>query len=454
MRAEQPRRAGRPGVSRSRLTGARRGVLSIASGTVGGQVLLLAAAPVLARLYTPADFGVFTVIATLVATVGAVAALRLEMAVPLPAEDRDADALVALGLVCALVTGTFGTLAVALAGRPIADAYDQPALRVWLWLVPWAAAAMGCLLVLNQLAVRHRRYAAIGRRNFLQAVATLAAQVLFGAAGVRAGGLSLGLAAGQVTGALMLAPGARLRDPATRAGFHPRRLWRTMRRYRRFPLVLAPSGLVNVLGNQLPVLLIAFWYGGTVAGWLGLTQRVLAAPVALAGTAVAQVYLGELARLAREAPQQARAMFLRASRQLIMIAVPAAVVALLAAPAIFRLVFGAQWASSGAYAQALAVGVAAQLVASPLSQTLVVFGRQNLQLAWDTGRVVVVVGAVAGTWLLGGSALAAVWAFGIAAAVSYIACWLLSLTTVRAHARVADRPDAGATTPRRAREPV
>ncbi|MEH0822322.1 lipopolysaccharide biosynthesis protein [Micromonospora sp. CPCC 205714] len=405
-------------------------------------MLLLAAAPVLARLYAPADFGVFTVIATLVATVGAVAALRLEMAVPLPTEDKDGDSLVALGLLCALSTGTLGTLVVAVAGEPIADAYDQPALRVWLWLVPWAAAATGCLLVLNQLAVRDRRYAAIGRRNFLQAVATLAAQVIFGAAGVRAGGLSLGLAAGQVAGSLMLVPGARLRDPGTRAAFHPRVLRRTMRRYRRFPLVLAPSGLVNVLGNQLPVLLIALWYGSSVAGWLGLTQRVLAAPVALAGTAIAQVYLGELARVAREEPQRAHPMFLGASRRLTMIALPAAVVAILAAPSAFRLLFGPQWADSGAYGQALAIGAAAQLVASPLSQTLVVFGRQKLQLAWDVGRVVVVVGAVAGVWLLGGSALAAVWAFGIAAAVAYLVCWLLSLTTVRAQGRVPGRPVA------------
>ncbi|MDM4718314.1 oligosaccharide flippase family protein [Micromonospora sp. WMMA1363] len=422
---------------RSRLTVGRRGVLSIASGTVGGQLLLLAAAPALARLYGPADFGVFTVIATLVATLGTVAAFRFELAVPLPEEDRHAYGLVALGLTCALLTAVGGTVVVALAGGAVAVAFGQPALRTWLWLVPLASAAMGCLLVLNQLAVRHRRYGSIGRRNLLQSVSMLLTQLLAGVAGFRSGGLALGLGVGQAAGALMLLPNAHLRGAQARAAWRPRELWRTARRYRRFPLVLAPSGLINVLGLQLPVLLIAYWYGSTAAGWLGLTQRVLAAPAALLGVAVAQVYLGELSRAARETPEQARLIFFGASRRLALIALPGAVAVVVGAPALFRLLFGDGWAGSGAYAQALAIGTAAHFVASPLSQTLIVFGRQGLQLTWDVGRVLVVTGAVGLTVLTGGSALTAVWAFGLSAAVTYGASWLLALRTVVGAGRAA-----------------
>ncbi|NJP32598.1 lipopolysaccharide biosynthesis protein [Micromonospora thermarum] len=432
------RRTGLRAGARSRLTVGRRGVLSIASGTVGGQLLLLAAAPALARLYGPADFGVFTVIATLVATLGTVAAFRFELAVPLPEEERRAYGLVALGLTCALLTAVAVTVVVAFVGDAVAAAFGQPALRTWLWLVPWASAAMGCLLVLNQLAIRHRRYGSIGRRNFLQSVSMLLTQLLAGVAGLRSGGLALGLGIGQAAGALMLLPGAHLRSAEAKGAWSPRELWRTALRYRRFPLVLAPSGLTNVLGLQLPVLLIAYWYGSAAAGWLGLTQRVLAAPAALLGVAVAQVYLGELARAARETPERARLIFLGASRRLALIALPGAVLVVVGAPALFRLLFGDGWAGSGAYAQALAIGTAAHFVASPLSQTLIVFGRQGLQLAWDVGRILVVTGAVGLTVLTGGSALAAVWAFGLSAAVAYAASWLLSLRTVVAGSRVSE----------------
>lgn len=426
-------------LARSRLGTGGRGVLSIATPTVGGQLLLLVTAPVLARLYGPADFGVFTVVATLATMLGAVAALRFEQAVPLPAREHDAYGLVALGLGAALLTGAAGTVVVAAAGDAVAAAFGQPRLRSWLWAVPPTAAAMGALLVLNQLAIRHRRYGAIGRRNLLQSVSMLLTQLGTGAAGLRPGGLVLGLGIGQVAGTLMLLPGARLGDPGVRRARGWRQLCDTAHRYRRFPLVLAPSGLLNALGLQLPVLLIALWYGDAVAGWLGLAQRVLAAPATLLGAAVAQVYLGEFARAARGDVERARSIFLRASRKLALIAVPAAAVVIVAAPSAFTVLFGAAWANGGAYAQALAVGTAAHFVASPLSQTVVVLGRPGRQFAWDAGRLLLVTGAVLGTALAGAPARYAVWAFGVAAAVAYAVSWLVSLRTVTDAARAAGR---------------
>ncbi|MEU4675439.1 oligosaccharide flippase family protein [Micromonospora sp. NPDC023737] len=416
---------------RGRLGGSRRGVLSIVTGSAVGQLLLLLAAPLLARLYSPSDFGVFAVLSTLAAILGTVAAGRFELAVPLPERDRDAHALVALGLVMALATGLLGTVVVAAARDEIAELFSQPSLRSWLWLTPWTAAAMGAVLVLNQLAIRYRRYGAIGRRNLLQYSTMLVTQVSFGAAGVRSGGMALGLAVGQCVGALSLARGARRRAVDEPVGTPRLTLWETAVRHRRFPLLLAPSGLLNVVGLQLPVLLIAYHYGAEVAGWLGLTQRILAMPAALLGMAVAQVYLAELSRAARGGDgERPRLLFVKASRQLSVAAAVGLLALIFGAPAAFSALFGEEWVNSGRYAQALALFVATQLVASPLSQTLVVFGRQGLQLAWDAGRVVLVTGAAGAAAWSGASALAAVWAFGVSAAISYVAGWLLSLWVV------------------------
>ncbi|MFI7606163.1 lipopolysaccharide biosynthesis protein [Micromonospora sp. NPDC049366] len=398
-------------------------------------MLLLLAAPLLARLYTPSDFGVFAVLSTLAAIVGSVAAGRFELAVPLPERDRDAHVLVALGLVVTLATALFGTVVVATARDEIAELFGQPSLRSWLWLTPWTAAAMGAVVVLNQLAVRYRRYGAIGRRNLLQYSAMLISQVGAGVAGLRSGGMALGLAVGQVVAAMSLLRGVRGRTVKASATPRPT-LWQMAVRYRRFPLLLAPSGLLNVIGLQAPVLFIAYHYGAEVAGWLGLTQRILAMPAALIGSAVAQVYLAELSRAARSADRgHPRKLFVKASRQLTVVASVAFVVLVLVAPSAFTAVFGPEWANSGRYAQALAIFVATQLVASPLSQTLVVLERQGLQLAWDAGRVLVVTGAVCAAALSGASALAAVWTFGASAAVSYVCGWLLSLWAVEREQR-------------------
>ncbi|MEW2589380.1 oligosaccharide flippase family protein [Micromonospora aurantiaca] len=411
-------------------------MLSIAAGSAGGQLLALAAVPLLARIYRPADFGHLAVVTALAVTLGTVAALRFEMAIPLPKRESDAQALVTLGLVAACGTGFVGAVAVLVAGGEVAWWFGQPELAPWLWVVPPSAAALGAVLVLNQLAVRHFRYATIGRRNLFQSLGVVFTQITAGVAGLRSGGLILGFGFGQVVAAAVLLRDARRRVQDGKADHEPRRLLAVARRYRRFPLLMAPSGLLNVLGTQLPVLLVAYWYGSTVAGWLGLTQRVVAMPVALVASAVAQVYLAEIARIAREQPAAGRRVFVRASRKLALVAGPSALAVVVAAPTLFSLVFGPQWRSSGGYAQAMAVFMAAQLVASPLSQTLIVFERQGLQLAWDAGRLLLVAGTVAVVASVGGSPLTAVWSFGIAGALSYGVGWLMSLRVVTAASRV------------------
>ena len=413
------------------LSANRRGVLAIVSGTALGQASAVVLAPVLSRVYTPADFGVFTIVSGIVMTVGTVAALRFELAVPLPKKERDALALGFLGLLSALATTVIGTAVVAVAGDRIAAVFRQPALMPWLWLAPVTAGLIGVFIVLNQLAIRRRRYAAIGRRNVIQALSTVLIQIALGAAKLRPGGLLVGLGAGQAIGALSLLPGSGLRSNDARRGRSSACLKAMASRYRRFPLLLAPSGLINTAGLYVPVLLIAYFYGVQVAGWLGLTQRILALPVMLLGTAVSQVYLGELARASRGDRSAVAGLFRSATRRLSLVAGVCTVVLLIAGPWAFGLVFGPAWTQSGDYARALALSLGAQLIAVPVSMTLIVFERQWLQLSWDISRLVFTLGSVAGCHALGGSALASIWALAAASSAAYAASWLLSRATVR-----------------------
>jgi O-antigen/teichoic acid export membrane protein len=426
---------GRMAVARVGLTINQRGVLSIVAGTAGGQMLGLIAAPLLSRLYSPEQFGVFAVISALAVTMGTIAALRFELAIPLPESERDAYSLATLGLVAAALTAIAGTLGVLVAGDAIAAAFGQPALMPWLWVVPSIGAVMATFMVFNQLAIRQRRYGAIGLRNLLQSVTTALTQTIAGAVGPRSGGMILGLGVGQAVGLLSLVQSAGLGSVDARAGRSRRYVLTTASRYRRFPLLLVPSGLLNVLGLQLPVLLMAYWYGSQVAGWLGLTQRVLALPLSLIGAAVAQVYLAELSRAARADTRRARALFLKASKNLAVIGAAGSLVVLVLGPKAFSVLFGEKWESSGSYAQAMAIAMAAQLVAAPLSQTLIVFGRQVLQLIWDVSRALIVTGAVVLSALAGASAATAIWSVGVSSTTMYAASWLMSLRELRARAR-------------------
>lgn len=409
----------------------RRGVLAIAGGAAGGQLVAVAASPILTRLYSPEDFGVFSVLLSITVTLGSIGALRYELAVVLPESDRDALSLVFVGLVSAAAIAVLGTVAVAFLGSDVAGAFGQTALMPWLWFVPAMSALMASYLLMNQVAVRQRRYAASGRRVFLQSSIGAVGQIGLGATGFGAGGLLAGFGLGQLAASASLLRGSGMGAGVARAALSRHSLRAVAKRYRRFPLILAPSGLINVLGLQAPILLMAYLYGPAVAGWLGMTQRVLAIPMALVGAAIGTVYVGELSRAWRADPRRAEAMFLRSTRILSLVAVPITIGLVVLGPWLFSFAFGSEWAESGEYARALAIALAAQLVVSPLSQTLIVTEHQGLQLSWDVTRLMLVAGAVVGGYSLGASPLATLWALSISSVVLYLLGWLLSWRSLR-----------------------
>ena len=75
-----------------------RSVLTVASGSAAAQLLLSLALPVLARLYTPAEYGVLAVYSAILTVLVVVASLRYESAIRLPREESSAGSLLVLTL--------------------------------------------------------------------------------------------------------------------------------------------------------------------------------------------------------------------------------------------------------------------------------------------------------------------------------------------------------------------
>jgi O-antigen/teichoic acid export membrane protein len=404
----------------------RRGLAAIIGGTAAGQMIALASSPLLTRLYSPGSFGTFSVVTAMALVLSSAAAFRYELAIPLPKDDRDGYALVTLGLTSAAVTAAVGALVLGLLREPLAGVLGVDELTRWSWVVAPLASVMACFQVLNQLAIRQQRYASIARRNLVQSSSTVVIQLLGGLVGARAGGLILGIGLGQATGVVSLTAGAGLATPAAREGRRRPVLRAVAHRYRRFPQLLAPAGMLNALGISAPTLLIAAFYGGAAAGWFGLTQRVLALPVTLVGQAVAQVYLSELARSRRDLHGNARALFRSTSLHLAYAGAAGATVLVLAGPLLFSAVFGSSWTTSGEMARAMAAALAAQIVASPVSQTLIVLERNRTQLAWDAGRLLVVSGTIAICGWAGLAVVDAVRVYAAASTLTYLVSWWLS----------------------------
>ena len=393
-----------------------RGITSIVVGSIAGQGLVILSYPLLTRLYDPAELGLLTVFTSVVGMISVISTACLEAAIPIPPDDGEA-ADVAWSALAVVFGTTIVTAAVGLvAAGPLADLLGVPKLAQYWWLVALTVFALGAYMVLSEWMVRDRTYGALGRRNLLQGVGQTVTQVGLGLAGVRPLGLLLGVGVGRTLamGGLLSRGGLLRQRRPTVAGLRA-----AVRRFRRFPLLAAPSALVNSAGLEMPLLLVSAIYGDARAGLLGLTIRVFSGPTAIIGQAVSQVYTGETGAALRQ-PSGALGRLLRSAvLRLLLLGAGPALVLIVAGPWLFGLIFGPTWTEAGEYARFLAVAYLAQFAVTPVSSTLFLLERQGQELMWGCVRLLLTAGGTAVCGLLGEPIQVAVIVLALGHVLSY-----------------------------------
>lgn len=412
-----------------------RDAMRVGGGAVAGQLVVLLAMPLVTRLYTPAEFGILAVYTSVVFIAFAVAALRYEVAIPLPTKDGTAAGVVIAATGSVLVVGGVAALAVYLAGDRFVRAVNAPELGPYLWLIPVGIVGGGIYRVLSHWAVRRKAFDVIARTKVSQSVAMVLAQLGFGVAGAGPAGLIVGDIAGRAGGSGALFVRMR-RDGRLFKAVSPARVGVAARRYMRFPLYSSGSALLNSAALQVPALLVAGIYGVQVAGYFSLSQRVVSLPSWLVGQAVNQVYLGEAAEMARDRPGRLWELYMKLSTYLSLAGVAIAVGIAALSPWAFPFVFGSEWAEAGTYAQLLVLSFVGQFVVAPVSLTLSILEKQRAQLAWDAGRFLAVVAVFETCRRVDAAPEMAVLAYSAVLLIGYVVLWFMSLASVKRRLRV------------------
>lgn len=402
-----------------------RSVSVLAGGTAAGQIIVVAASPILTRLYSPEDFGLLAVYAGLLGILGVIASLRYQLAIPLPESDEEAASVAILSLLVVLGMTAVSAIIVGFWGEPITTALNTPALEPYLWLLPLGLLLTGMYQVFRYWAIRTRAFPAIARTKLTQAISMV---------GVQLGAHTLGplaLLLGQVTG--------QAAGTSSLGVLAVRRKWTAFRqvrladigwaatRYRRFPIYSSWSGVFNKTGTELPAILFAALFSPAVAGIYMLAHRVLAMPMSLLGKAIADVFFSSASKANREGSLAPLVSGIHT--KLAHIAMPPALLLVLLGPDLFAFAFGEPWRQAGQFAQWMAPFLYIQFVTSPLS-TLHSVVEKQAQGAFF--HVVLLVVRVAGL-SIGGlqeDVMLAVSLFSIGSALCWVGflLWLLSLS--------------------------
>jgi len=407
-----------------------RNVLILAGGTAMAQVVNVAVSPLLTRIYSPEDFGTWAVFCSIVSILLVLVSLRYEFAIPLPKRIDMAASLLVLSLGIVFGFCLVAAVGVWCLGGFFVKHFNISSLGPYLWLVPLGLFGAGVLQVLNYWAVRDNDFGLISRTRVNRSLWQAVTHLLLGLLKEGPLGLLFGYVVGQASGGevLLLAIWKKYREYIKKVSFKSVR--RAAVRYRRFPLLSSGASLLNILSSQASTLLLTIFYGPQMVGQLALVDKVVGAPMALVGSAIAQVYMGE-ASLVIKNGGNLHQLFTRTVHKLFVFGSLPIVLLGLSGPLIFPLVFGGRWREAGYYALILAPVFVAQFVISPVSQSANVKERQELQLFGDVVRLTLVVGGILVAHVFKWSQIAAVAVYSGSMSISYLCYFCLYRVVVK-----------------------
>lgn len=407
------------------------------SGTVAAQALNLASYPLIARLYTPADFGIFATFVAVSAIPGAIACGRFDLAVP-TAPNAGRFAILWL---CTLFAGAIGLISAAggaVYWWGIEGAFDplRP-LLLGLCVFFTGFCAAGALFLM-----RHDWYRVNSASLLARTLVVVALQVGLALLWPHPLSLILGFTAGFAIQATIFAWTIWRHIPPGPP--RPRQMRAMFRRYRRQVAVDIPSTFIAALSLNLLTFMLASHYGEVVVGLYALGLRIAIMPLNLFNDSLSQVFFQKAAKAERERGHfWAEMKFNLLASGLLSLGVLGGIW-LLAHPFI-RLFLGAQWLPAADILVILAPMLAARSVTMSIATAVFVMKRAHWLLVHNIANAALQGVAFAVAILLGWGPMAFLTLAASLLAAEYLLFALFlavqarraALTTARGTGRIA-----------------
>lgn len=402
-----------------------KNVLTLVTGTGLAQIIPILISPILTRIYSPEDFGVFALFVAIASVVSVIISGRYELAILLPKLDRNGFHVLVLALTVSCVVSFFLFLIVLIFSDELALYFDLGQAQEWLIWMPIFILFMSWYQSLNYWCTRKALYRKLALNRVNQSASASIVQV---GVGQFFSASPTGLVSGQIIGqALAVATLSSSIYKENKLEIRKIKLSRVVffaKKYIDFPKYLIVAHGFNAASSQLPVMLFGVLFNATVAGWYSLTLRVLMAPIGLVSGALGDVFRQE-ASLAYRKNGSCTKIYIETFRRLVFLSVIPFAILYVTAPTLFAMVFGEKWIVAGVYAQILTPMFFLRFVISPLSSMFMIAEAQRLDLAWQVGLFLIVLGSILiGAWYWDEEV--ALWVFSVGYSVMYVINGLLS----------------------------
>lgn len=353
-----------------------KNVAKVFSGSAIATVISIVTLPIITRLFTPDDYGLYQLLLSFIAIFISISSLKYEMAIVLPTKKDVSKRVFQLSLIILLLTTFLFSILLYFAGGLIFDLLNAERLQPYVIYIALGIFLGGLIEVLKYALISEKKFAQMASFRVAQASATQATAIGFGYLAPSFIGLFISHISGNLLHVILFLSKNKL--PFKLHSYF--KLKEVASEYIKFPTFNASSVFINNLAIQLPVFMFSIYFTPEIIGLYNVAYKCVNLPMNFLSSAVSQVYFSKAASAYQRSATELMKTYKTLLLKLSLFGLLPLVVVLFFAPFLTNLIFEDQWSEAGFYMQIIIFWVYFQFINASVGITLSVIKRQEYGL--------------------------------------------------------------------------
>ena len=353
-----------------------KNTLILLIGTSVAQAIPIAISPILTRIYSPEDFGVFTFFFSISSLIGVIATARYEMAIMIPKEKDDAVNILAFSSFIALALGVITFLFSIIFFEPFSQLFFKQTHSLYVYLIPIMITILGLYQAFNYWSSRNKTFIKNSISRVSIALVTAIVSLSFGFYTKGPSGLIIGLIIGQFVGVIILVWGNIKEWKYFMSVINLNKMKELIIKHKDFPLFNSFHAFLDILHNNIIIFFLDHYFLKSIVGYYGFTFRILKGPVGLIGSSTSQVFYQQAAIEAHERKNLSSRMW-DIHKKLLIIGIPIFAIIAIFSPMVFSFIYGKEWKIAGDVARIISPWLFLNFLTSPVSTITLIANKQR-----------------------------------------------------------------------------
>jgi len=351
-------------------------IITLMSGTLIAQVIMFISIPILTRLYTPTEFGLYSTFTAVITIIGSISSLKYDQAIMLPKRDKDAEALLFLSTILTIIVTLFSIIIIILFYNYILSYFNGYEFIVY--LIPIGIFLIGIAQILNAYSSRNQFYKNMSISRILNS-STIATVQIFSKYHFHFNGLIFGKLIAEFLSILFLLRVHLKKQTLQLLSLSKRRIKVNSKKYENFPKYQTITVFISSLAQNIPILLLGILFSPEIAGFYALTTRVLNAPIGLIGKSTREVYYQKASKMYAKG-EDFSSLYIKTTLGLLKLFIIPFFIILFFGEEIFEMFFDEKWKVSGFYAEILIFWFLTLFIKSPSVASFSILNLQKSQM--------------------------------------------------------------------------